>query len=427
MRKNILTTLIATVLLTLFMPVYSSLASTYTFESDYIEAELLDHTLVMTSETPKYSEVWAEANITDINGKLDEFRSMNIMAFFYNKDTRQSVSVIRNNTQETVDAFSFAEMSESEILKFAQTVGASSESEDIKVEVSVLNDVAEFPCFRLFIDARATENPCSEVVYGIVMNAQIFQFDSYSDGAGYPDEEYLKEIIGSFHWTRQLTREEYSEMVHEARVTLALIALGIFVVLGGLIALAVLRRSRRNKRNKAITAAMADFREKKAAGQFLGAQPDFWLSTAYDEAIFNDYATYIAWIRPALSYVISVVFLAAILILLLKADSYMYALFMFAIIVVISYLHYTQTEKIKEGLLRRYDVKSHPTATFRFYSEYFEVSGLRSAGQYIYKQITAIRSFKDSIYVYIGDDTILVIRKKDITEEQFTTLKCKIK
>lgn len=427
MRKNILTTLIATLVLTLVLPAVSCKASTYTFESDYVEAELKDHTLVMTSSTSKYSEVWTETDITDIDAKLDEFTSMNILAYFFNTDTRQSVNVIRKNTPDTVDAFSFADMSESEILTFAQKIASASESEGIKINVSVLNDVAEFPCFRLCIDARATDTPCTEVIYGIVMNAQVFQFDSFTDGTADPDESYLKEIIGGFHWTRQLTRDEYAQMVREARLTLALICLCILAVIGGLIALAAVRRTRRNKRNKAITVAMAEFREKKAAGQVDGVSPNFFVSSAYDESLFNDYATYTAWIRPVLSFVLSVVFLALILILMLKVDNYLYALFMFVIIVVICYLHYTQVEKIKEGLIRRYDVKSHPTATFRFYDEYFEVSGLRSAGQYIYKQITAIRSFKDSIYVYIGDDTILVIRKKDITEEQLTTLKSKIK
>ena len=415
--------ILAALLLVVCTPVLPARAAIYTFESDFVDAEIADHTLVMTSQTSKYDEVWKEAGVSDVTAKIDEFRTMNIMAYFYNKDTMQGVNVIRNNTQETVDAFSFAQMSESEILAFAKEVGSASGQEGITVDVSVLNDVAEFPCFRLFIDARNTANPCSEVVYGIVMNAQIFQFDSFTDGTGEPNEDYLKEIIGGFHWTKQLTRGEYEDMVRDARIKLVLISVGFVAIIGGLIALAVLRRRSRNKRNKTITAKMTEFREKKANGEITPTQPLFFVSTKYDEALFNDYATYAAWIRPALSFVISIVFLAAVLILMVKGGSYMYGLFMFVIIVILLYMHYTQTEKLKESLIKRYDVKSHPAPTFRFYKEYFEVSGLRSAGQYIYGQITALRSYKNSVYLFVGDDTVLIIRKEDITEEQIAKIK----
>ncbi|MBQ3912456.1 MAG: hypothetical protein II694_05715, partial [Lachnospiraceae bacterium] len=64
----------------------------------------------------------------------------------------------------------------------------------------------------------------------------------------------------------------------------------------------------------------------------------------------------------------------------------------------------------------RYDVKSCPKPTFRFYNEFFKITGLPSASEYIYGQVTAVRTWSGTLYIFLGDSQILPIRLSDLTD-----------
>ena len=65
-------------------------------------------------------------------------------------------------------------------------------------------------------------------------------------------------------------------------------------------------------------------------------------------------------------------------------------------------MHYSGTDKAKDALIKRYDVKSQPSPTFRFYDEFFKVTGLPSASEYIYGQVTAVRIWGGVLYIFLG-------------------------
>ena len=265
MQRNIFKTLSLLVIAAAFFlitPLSRVSAAEFTNETHYLKIDIADDVLVMTQNTAKYDEVWEKAGITDPSSALSSFKDMGVVASFFEPSSRLTVNLITNRTSRTAETFTFASMSDSEIIDYMKNaMSASSQSETIPPGFSVVRDLNSLPFVRITLDATATDNPCSEVIYGTIINGEMLQFDTYKEGKGEVDESFLRKIVAGTGFTKILTPEEYEELVHEARIKLAIIAAVFILLIAFVIFLFIFLGKRREKKAKQISDTMTAFRE----------------------------------------------------------------------------------------------------------------------------------------------------------------------
>lgn len=400
-------------------------AETYAFVTQFIRIDVPDDTLVMTQSTSKYDEVWEKAGISDADSKLDEIKNMGVVAAFYDPESKSTVNFIYKKTAETIDKFSFMGLTDDDIISYMSTVTDATAEDGLNVTISIRRDLQDnVPFFRLVLDARDSETPCSEVIYGTMINGQMLQFDSFTEGMGEVDDAFAEEVVRGITFTQILTPAEYDAEVTKAKIKLGLITGGIIVVIALLIFFSVFARKHKEKRAKAISAAMTDFRVRLKNGEVDTTKaPHFTFTTQYDTPMMEEFGVFSAWFNPEPGFALAIVLFAAGAVFMFKTEHFLYALLLFVLVVVLLYMHYNQSEKDKKALIQRYSVKEKPTAVFKFYDEYFTVSGLSTASEYIYGQITKVRSFKNSVYIFAGDSHALIIRKEDLGDTSVSDLK----
>ena len=403
-------------------------AATYTYSSNYLTVTVPEDTLVMTQSTSKYDDVWTAAGVTDAEDKLDEFEDMGVVAAFYSPTSGLTVSFISKRTSATVETFTFAAMSDDEIISYMSDVMSSTAEDGLSVDISVVRNLTgSQPFFRMVLDATATDTPCSEVIYGTIINGQMLQFDSYTEGTGAVNETFILQVVRGITFTQILTREDYDALISSARIKLVIVSVIIIAAIAGAVWLSITLRRKRDRRVKAISAAMTDFRVRLKDGSIdTGAAPRYTFTTAYDAELFEEFGVYNAWFNLEPGFITAIVLFAAFMVYMFMTGSILLALLTAVMIIVLLYMHYSASEKAREALMRRYSVKEKPTVTFAFYDEYFTVKGLATAGEYIYKQVTKVTSFRHSVYIFVGDSQALIIRKKDMVGVSVKELKTTI-
>nr|MCR5428565.1 hypothetical protein [Lachnospiraceae bacterium] len=363
MRKNSIKTLALLTLAAAFfliMPAARASAAEFTNETHYLKISIDDDVLVMTQDTAQYDEIWQKAGISDPSATLKSFKDMGVAASFYEPSSKLTVNLITNRTSSTADVFSFADMSDSDILDYMNNaMSASSQSTALPPEFSVSRDLNALPFVRIFIDARSTENPCSEIIYGTIINGEMLQFDTFTEGMADGDESFLRKIVSGVSFTKILTHDEYEELVRVARLKLIVIIIVFVVLIALVIFLFVFLGKRRDKKAKQVSDAMTAFRERMAAGEInMSTPPAYTVTTSYDEALFERLGMFRAWISPEPTFVMLVGILAVITVFKLLQAQLLHVIVLGIFIVVLLYMHYSAADKAKEALKKRYDVKS---------------------------------------------------------------------
>ncbi|MBR5968515.1 MAG: hypothetical protein IK001_07970, partial [Lachnospiraceae bacterium] len=320
MQKNIFKTLSLLIVAAAFFlitPLSRVSAAEFTNETHYLKIDIADDVLVMTQNTAKYDEVWEKAGITDPSSTLSSFKNMGVVASFFEPSARLTVNLITNRTSSTAETFTFASMSDSEIIDYmTNAMSASAEqSKALPPVFTVDRTLNSLPFVRIFIDATATDNPCSEVIYCTIVNGEMLQFDTFKDGTGDVDESFLRTVVAGTVFTRILTPEEYEEIVHEARIKLAIIAAVFILLIALVIFLFIFLGKRRAAKAKKISDAMTAFRERMAAGEVdMSMEPVYTVSTHYNTALFERYGMFRAWICPDATFAALIGILVVVLV-----------------------------------------------------------------------------------------------------------------
>lgn len=400
-------------------------AATYNYPTQYVEITVSDNVLIMTPATSKYDDVWAKAGVSDPSSMLDEFKEMGVTAAFFNPDNRLTVKFIAKRSTATAEAFSFTEKSDEEITAFMNGVVNATDADGLNVSLTVRRDLNNtVPFIRMVLDARTAQNPCSEIIYATVINGQLLQFDAFTEGVGENDDSFAEEIVKGVTFTRIMTMEDYEAELESARIKLAIISVCLICAIAGIIILSVFFRKRREKRMRSISDAMTDFRNRLHNGEInTNETPHYTFTTKYDTALMDEFGIFSAWFNPEPGFALAMIIFAVLAVAMIMENRLLYALLTIVLIIVMLYIHYSQAEKNKDALSRRYSVKEKPTAVFKFYDEYFHVSGLPTAGEYIYGQVTGIRSFGHAVYIFVGDAQALIIRKEDLGSVHISELR----
>lgn len=420
MRRNLLL-LLALVLLMSTVPVH---AETMGFESNYLEFDVPEDVLVMTGKTQKYDPVWQQAGVTSPADKLKEFEDMSVVACLYDKKSGAMVNFISKRSSETVAKFNFLTMTDKEVVEYVENLMSGAEGVEISVEPY---HHTQTPFFRMVLKVNAQESPATEVIYGTIINGQMIQFDIYQDGEEDVDETFTKALVDSVRFTKIMTYEEYDAATKKGLTTLMLIVAGVIA----LIVMAFVLSARKNKRDKNISkdiaAAMQEFRLRRSNDPAAFSKAPFAnADTVYSDKAIEEYIVYTTWVKPVIKLAIAAAAFVTIVILMFNAESYAYAIITASIGVVAAYLLYSHSEKQKESLKKQYETKQKKTAHFRFFDEYFTLSGLGSISEYIYTQVTEVRVNKGMIYLYLGNENALIIDSETLSGTTVAELKKKI-
>lgn len=396
-----------------FAPVAAHAAS-YDFDSHYLRINIPDDILVMTPDTSAIDPIWEEAGITDPSAKIKEFESMKIIAALCNPSSKQTVNVLGSVSSATAETFTLQGKTPDEVVRYMQDSLAQRDDGSVVIDVSYGGEYSGLPFYKLNLDATVSETPCNIVVYGTVVNARDIEFYQLFNPGTPIDESFLKDMLSGLEFTRLLTYEEYTSEVNASIRNLILFAVIAVAGIVGIVALAAAGRKRSAKRIKRISAALTAFRERQHSENSPDKTPVYTVSSKYDAALFDEFGIFSAWFKPNIGLILSVVLFAALAVLLFTKGYLIFSLVMFILTIVILFLNYNRCEKNKEALCKRYDVKSCPTATFRFYKEYFTVSGLITSGEFVYEQVTSVNTFRSSVYLYLSDTQVLVLRREDL-------------
>ena len=428
MKKKLTALLMLIVLITSFMLPKTTMAAELEYPGQYIRLNVSDDVIILTSSTSKYDDAWTKAGIANVSDKIKEFGRMGVIALFYDPETKSSVTFISKHNSATVEQFSFKGKSDQEIIDYVSE-GFSS-NENVKADVSIIpHDTVNF--FRLMLDASASQDASVqgiEVIYGTAINGIMLQFDCYSANGIAPDEEFIRKIVDSVVFTKEITKEEYQA---EAEKSARKVLIGVGVFFGALIALAVyaiVRKRVIKKRLAKISEETSAFHEKRKNGTIPDDMPvRYTASCVYNERVINAYTTYNTWIK-ALPVLAPCGLLYLMIIFLMLTRGYpLYAVITLGIGVWLLYTHYSRLEKLKETMKKRFGVASKPEVTLRFYDDYFDVSGLGAIAEYNYLQITGKGHLNGYTFIYIGDDNAIFFADETVTGGNYGELMSFIK
>ncbi len=412
----------------LISPVKEVSAAVHEFSFHNISITTDDDVLMMTQDTGKYDEVWSKAGVENSADTLKTFNQMGVIASFYEPSSGLTVNLISNRAESTVNVFTFKDMTDDEVLSYMKSQINENADPDLKTTLSVSREFGEYPFIKIVIDAQATSNPCTEGIYGTIVNGEMLQFDAFREGKGDVDESFLKKIINGLTITKILTPEEYASEVQKARIRLIVILAVLVAIIVLIIFLVKRNGKRRDAKAQRISDAVTEFRKKLADGEIdVNQSPVYTVRTKYSTEIFDRLGMYMAWLKPSVGFIVCVLVTLLITVFMASQGSYIYAAVMLVLLIALLYMHYSAADKAKESLVKRFDVKSGPEPTFYFYNDYLRISGITGNGEYIYDQITEIREWQDAIYLFLGDAQAYPIRKEDLGGCTFNDLKQLVK
>ena len=399
-------------LMFVLLPGVKAQAAVHNYPGQYAQIELPDDVLIMSSATSKYDEVWLKAGVTDASAKLKEFSNMGVVAAFFDPNTKITVNFISKQNSDTVDVFTFDNMSDAEIETYVN--GLITSNEDVDTSVSVLH-LGGIPYFRLTLAGKSEKAVGTEVIYGTAKNGMIIQFDVFSQTLTEIDESFLKTVASGLSFTKTMTLEEYQVLAQEAAHKF-LIRAGIFF--GLIIALIIyyfIHKARSKKRLAKISDAISSFRDRRSSGEMPDdAEPLYSASSTYNDEALNTFTVYNTWIK-ALPILVPCALLYLVIVYIMLTYGYpMYALITVVIGIIVLYMHYNRLDKLREAMKKGFGIKNNPVLNARFYAEYLTTSGLGSFTEYPYLQVTSVNVYHDYIFIYTSSETAIIIKNSGV-------------
>lgn len=404
-------------------------AAVRSFPDYFLEVDIDDDVLVMTSETEDYDPVWIEAGISDPDEMLDQIKQMNIVAVLYDKKTSSMVNIINKYTEETGNIFSFEGKTKDEVYKIAsdmmqlQDAQNPETGENIPVEYDVtVEDHAIIPFFKVNIKVKAEGQPASEVLYGGIINGHLIEIDQYLEGDGDIDETFITEVFNTLSITRVLTRQEYEDIQHEQTIRLIIFAVIVVLIFVALFIVARVNKSRKDKKTQRISDNIQEFRKRKADGLVDIKTTIVEATGTYTVKSIERFAIYVTWIRNIILEVVLFAVLIAIVFFCMSTDSVIYGILVAVCGVVSIYFNFSNSEKLKANMIARFDARNKPVARYRFCEEFFTMTGAGSMAEFTYDQVMCIKVYREFIYILFSADQGVIIDQSSLTDEELTTL-----
>lgn len=382
---------------------------------NYMTLNIRDNVIVTDQNTPKSSPLWAEAGVVNPADRIEDLKGMNVMASFYDPDTKTTVNFIAKKSTDTVKQFTFEGMSDDEIISYVRS--GIGDAGDAQIDVSLLT-LHGLKFFRVEILVETDLNSALEVLYGTLINGQMVQFDCYVEGESpVIDETFSRELLDGITFTQILTPEDYDELTKASMLKVGLTILAVILIFVALIFVSKFDQARQKKKAKKISEYMQEFHAREQAGAIDRTKaPLFTAETQYTDNLLDDFFVYTTWIKDIVRVAILVLLFGFFVVYLFSHNSIGIGLIIGVAGVVFLYLIYRRSEKQKALLKDQYNTKAKPFAQLRFYDEYFDVMGLGSRTEYIYKQVTDVKIFKTYMYMYLGNEHAVIVDLENVPD-----------
>ena len=387
------------------------------YSMQYLEITVPDTYVKLTQSLRDGDASWEKAHIDNPSQTKDEYKTLNLVAAYFDPDSNSTINFI-SKSSSAFNIFDISKYSDDEMIEFAKTI--------VPQDTTLSSEVGVYkhPQMNMFkIECTFTgDNEDKELIYGTIINGTLIQFstDTKHIGSMTLNAELLEKFVSNVHMTRIMTYEEYQENQKKGLLTIgAFFGAGILLMLI-LLFISKYRQKQKKKRVKAVSEDLLAFRKKKQAGEVNISEPVFEVETVYDKKLLETYTTYNSWLRNIKRDLV----LAAIYLLIVGYAVYLGSKVVLilgvAAAVVIIYLRYSGAEKYLDNLIKRYDLKKKKslTATFKFYDEFFTLSGIDSISEYIYRQIFRVCNYQGYMLLYISEENALVIDIEKVPEDK---------
>ena len=387
------------------------------YNIQYLEITVPDTYVKLTQSLRDSDASWDKAHIDNPSQTKDEYKTLNLVAAYFDPDSNSTINFI-SKSSSAFNIFDISKYSDDEMIEFAK--GIVPQDTTLTSEVSVYKH-PQMNMFKIECTFQG-DNEDKELIYGTIINGMLIQFstDTKHIGSMTLNEELLQKFVSNVHMTRIMTYEEYQENQKKG-----LLVIGAFFGAGILLMLILLfiskfRQKQKKKRVAAVSSELYAFRKRKQEGQVNISEPLFEIETEYDKRLLQNYTTFNAWLRNikrdivySAIYVLIVgyaVYLGSKVVLILGVTA----------AIVIFYLRFNSAEKYLDNLIKRYDLKKKKslTATYKFYDEFFTMSGIDSISEYIYKQIFRVCNYQGYMMLYISEENALVIDVEKVPEDK---------
>ncbi len=390
---------------------------TDTYETQYLEITVPDRYVKLTQSTKDADPAWETAHIENPSQEKTQYKALNLVAAYFDPETNVTLNFI-SKSSSAFNVFDISGYTDEEMIEFAKNIVPSDES--VKAEVSTYKH-PQMNMFRIEFTFEG-DNEDKELTYGTIINGYLLQFsmDTKHIGNVTIRDDILKEFVSGVKLTRIMTYEEYEENQKKGLIVIGCFFGGGILLMVLLYIISKIGQKKRKQRVALISECLLDFRKRKQNGEVDTSKVLFEVDTDYDKKLLQTYSTYNAWFRNIKRDLIMAVLYLAIVGYAVYLGSKLVMFIGIAGAVVILYLKYSGSEKYCDNLIKRYDLKKKKvvTATYKFYNEYFTMSGIESISEYIYKQIFRVANYQGYMLLYISEENALVIDVEKVPEDQ---------
>ncbi|NLK76068.1 MAG: YcxB family protein [Clostridiales bacterium] len=422
-RIRLLPVIIA--LICIIVPAYKAEAKTLEFSLINMEVDVPDHILVLTKDTPSADDQWRTAGILDPEQEKESFDDMGVLAILYDTKTSSLVRLLCKQSAKTWDIFHLSLLSEEELDEFLESLTQTTDQNAVITIEKYPNE--ETPFFRLVIQTNFQGMDLIEVNYGTIVNGTSISYDIYVENPKEDiNEDFIKELISSTRFTEFKDREEVHRLERESfkRAVTRLIIIVISII--ALVIFLVISNKRKVKKQKSLSAIKADklakfYQEQKHKEENNIKDTQYFINkTVYSEQVIKDFQYYNKFFKNIGMWIVSAI---AYLLLIFYFLNTNYLLFILSIIIAIAilYLQGIHIEKLVDKTMKSYSKNNSMEASYVFYDDYYTLSGIQYISKYPYAQIADVREYKEYIYLYMGSDRAVYLKKDgfDGSTEEF--------
>lgn len=386
------------------------------FKLQYSELTVPDRLITLTKDLNVANIAWSDAGVVKASDAKKDYEQRGVLSAYCDPDTKEIVYFISNSNEETLNKFSFAGMSDDEIITYAKTLINLDNIEGAKAEWGIYSGHPQVKFFTLVLTNELMAG--EELIYGTIVNGMILQFTTDSINTGRLNAEFVEELVQNLYITSILTYDEYMTSVKNSMIKLGLIFGGLILLIVILVLLSKMSAKNKKKRNSLLADQMLVFRKKRQSGNVKMGEPLITSETVYSNETIDNFSTYNTWIFRGYKFYPLVLLYLCLLWLVFNTGSTILMILGIAVGVGLLYYKYSKSEKAKDIMKKQLKTKDKPTALFRFYEEFFTVSGLDSISEYIYPQITAVKGYKNYMFIYMSEQHALILDLNKLPSEK---------
>jgi hypothetical protein len=419
MKKKILKQLLLiTALLLVIHPAFSVQAKEQEFSDINVEVNVPEDTIILTKDTPLADEKWKQAGITDSKSEKDQFSDMGVQAIFYDPNTKTTVRLLQKQSSDSSKIFNLSLLTEDKQNEFFNSL-VSSLDENTKATIEKYAH-PEAIFFHYNVEMNKDGVNMKEVIYGTIVNGSSLTYDIFTKNNTAPlDESFVKALVDGTHFTKFIDKADVEKQQRDSLIHLAI---GV-VILILIIVIFVIISKRGNKKQQEIkkrkTDALTKFymEQKIKEDKNIKDTPLYVNRTVYSEEVLKDFNYYNEFIKKFKFWISVAVMIIAILFLLSYSSATIIGFIVVIFLVfVFVYFQGIRIEKLVSRTLKSYD-KNKMEAIFTFYEDYCTLSGIQYITKYPYSQITEVKTYKKYIYIYLGNDNALYLKKDGFEHE----------